>query len=128
MNISLKTKVTAFVALAVIAISAVSTSLFFSSYKRGLEREVLARGIALSEALARAVDEGLAAEDLNLIKQVEDIVHTNDVVLAQVFSSLWLGVASVPVEDLHVPPGPAAMEDFKIATELKSHYYEHESQ
>lgn len=126
MNISLKTKVTAFVALAVLAIGAVSTFLFFSAYKRGLEREVLARGIALSEALARALDDGLAAEDLNLIKQVEDIVHTDDVVLAQVFSSLWLGVASVPVDDLHVPPSPAAIEYFKEATEVNGHYYEQE--
>jgi hypothetical protein len=94
MNFTLRTKVTAFVAVVVITISMISTFLFISAQKRGIERELIARGFALSESLSRAIDEGLAAEDLNLIKSVEDIVHTKDVVLVQAFSTLWLGVAS----------------------------------
>jgi len=112
-RLSVTTKVTALVAVAVISMSSVSTYLYISAQKRGIEREVTARGIALSEALSRSVSEGLAEENLNLIRQVEDIVHTKDVILTQVFSSLWLDVASVPFDQLNVPPDPAAVEYFK---------------
>jgi PAS domain S-box-containing protein len=113
MNLSLKTKVLLFIAAVVLMVSSVSTFLFITAHKRSVEREVVARGIALTEALTRAVDEGLAAEDLNLIKDVEDIVHTKDVVLAQVYSTLWLAVAAVPTNLLNVPPSSAALEHFK---------------
>ncbi len=88
MTISLRAKVSLFIAAVVIAISAVSTILFISLHRQSIEREMVARGVALAEALSRAVDESLAAENLNLIKQVEDIVHTKDVVLTQVYSTL----------------------------------------
>jgi PAS domain S-box-containing protein len=109
MKHSLRTKVTAFVAIVVITVSMVSTFLSISAHRKSLERELLARSIALSEALSRAVDEGLAAENLNLIKQVADIVHTKDVLLVQVFSSLWLGINAIPLDQVNLPPSPAAV-------------------
>ncbi len=123
MNTSLKTRVTAVVAVVVITISLASTFLFISVQKRNIEREVIARGIALSEALSRAVDEGLAAENLNLIKYVEDIVHTKDVIDTQVFSTLWLGVASVPAGQLNDPPDPGAVEYYKTPKHDHNHFY-----
>ncbi len=127
MNLSLKTKVTAFIAVVVVTVSAVSTVLSISAEKRSIEGELIARGIALSESLSRSVDEGLAGENLNLIKHVQDIVRTHDVLLTQVFSSLWLGVASVPPERLNVPPNPKAVEYFKTHTNEHDHFYEHGS-
>ena len=123
MNVTLRTKVTAFVAVTVITISMISTFLFISAQKRGIERELIARGFALSESLSRAIDEGLAAEDLNLIKDVEEIVHTKDVVLVQAFSTLWLEVASAPVDQLNLPPDPAAVEHFKTTKMEYGHFY-----
>jgi len=120
MNLSLKTKVMAIVAVVVLTTSSVSTFLSVSANKASIEQQVIERGIALAEALSRSVDEGLAMENLNLMKHVEDIVHTKDVILTQVFSSLWLGVAAVPYDQLNVPPSSAALEYFK------SHKKEHD--
>ncbi len=126
MNFSLKTKVTVFIAVVVVTVSAVSTVLSISNEKRSIERELIARGIALSESLSRSVDEGLAGENLNLIKHVEDIVRTPDVVLTQVFSSLWLGVAAVPQNRLNVPPDPAAVAYFTTHRNEHDYYYRNE--
>ncbi len=124
MNVSLKTKVAVFIAVVVVAVSAVSTMLSISNEKRSIERELIARGIALSESLSRSVDEGLAGENLNLIKHVQDIVRTPDVVLTQVFSSLWFGVAAVPGNMLNAPPSPKAVEYFKTHKDEHDHYHE----
>ena len=113
MNLSLQTKVTLFIAAVVIAISAVSTSLFVSVHKKSMERETVARGLALNEALSRAVANSLASENLELIKQVQDIVHTRDVTLAQVYTTLWLAVDAYPREELEASPDSAAVEHFK---------------
>jgi len=113
MNLSLQTKVTLFIAAVVIAISAVSTSLFVSVHKKSMERETIARGFALNEALSRAVANSLASENLELIKQVQDIVHTRDVTLAQVYTTLWLAVDAYPREELDTSPDSAAVEHFK---------------
>ena len=112
MKLSLQTKVTVFIAVVVFAVSVITTVLSVHSHKKSIEREVTARGVALSEALARSVDEGLASENLNLINSVEEIVHNNDVVLTQVFSTLWLGVAAVPKDQLNVPPSADAVRAF----------------
>jgi PAS domain S-box-containing protein len=121
--LSLKTKVTLFITAVMIAASAVSTALFIAAQRDSVEREVIARGIALCEALSRSVDDGLASENLNLIKNVSDIVHTDDVLFTQVFSVVWLGVASVPVDRLNVPPAPEAMEYFKKNQQPTAHYF-----
>ncbi len=115
MKLSLQTKVTAFIAVVVLMVSAITTLLSVQSHRASIEREVTARGVALSEALARSVDEGLAAENLNLIKSVEEIVLTDDVILTQVFSTLWLGVAAVQPGQLNVPPSPEAVRFFSRA-------------
>ncbi len=122
MTFSLRTKVTVVIAVVVLAVSTVSTALFFAAQKRSMEQEVAARGVALAEALAQSVSEGLAAEDLNLIKHVQNIVHTDDIVLTQVFSPVWLGIAAVPVGQLNVPPGPAAIAYFKTHKEERDHF------
>ena len=124
MKLSLKTKVMVFVAAVVIFVTAISTFLSISAHRKSSEREVSARGVALSEALARSVDEGLAAENLNLIKHVADIVHTGDVLLTQVFSTLWLGVASDPPDQLNSPPSPAAIDYFKTHKGDHDSYHE----
>jgi PAS domain S-box-containing protein len=120
MRISLKARVGTFIVLVFASLGILSSLLFYTASRKSLEREVAARGLALSEALARAVDEGLAAENLNLIKQVEDIVHTADVSLVQVFSTLWLGVAAVPAEQLNEPPDPAVVAHFRMTGETDS--------
>ena len=123
MTLSLKTKVTLYVAAIMIAASAVSSTLFIAAQRDSVEREVIARGIALSEALARSVDNGLASENLNLIKNVSDIVQTNDVLFTQVFSVVWLGIASVPVDQLNVPPTPEAIDYFKKHQQQSANYF-----
>ena len=62
MKRSLRTKVTAFVALVVITVSMVSTVLSLSAHKKGVERELLARSIALSEAQAKSVVDALTSK------------------------------------------------------------------
>jgi len=123
MTISLRTKVTAVTAAVVVAASLISTALTISVEKRSMERQVVSRGAALAEALARAVSEGLAAENLDLIKEVEDIVHAKDVVLIQVLSPLWLGVASVPVDQLNTPPRQEAVAFFEAAKKTEHSYF-----
>jgi len=122
MIFSLKTKVMSFITVLVIGASLLSAYLSIAASRKSIERELIARGEALTEALARSVDEGLASENLNLIKHIEDIVHTNDVVLTQVFSTLWLGVGSVPGDQLNVPPNPAAVGYFKVHKNEHDHF------
>ncbi len=122
MKPTLQKKVTALTAVVVVAVTVVTTLLSLHAQRKGIEREVSARGIALAEALARSVDEGLAAENLNLIKHFEDTVHTKDVILAQVFSTLWLGVASIPGDQLNVPPEPDAISFFKKSRNEHDYY------
>lgn len=115
MKLSLKTKVTAFITLVVVVINLVSSLLFISAHKEHIEKEIIARGVTLTEALARAVDEGLASENLELIKTVEDIVHTDDVRLAQVFSILWLAVDAYPADKLNEKPDADAVKHFQTS-------------
>ena len=123
MRLSLRTKVTAFVTAIVIIISLVSTAYLIVAHKRSMEREIVARGVTLTESLSRAVADGLASENLELIKEGSDIVHTSDVVLAQVYSSLWLPVDAYPVKQLNEPPDPAALSHFKTREDSFYEYY-----
>ncbi|MBI5631950.1 MAG: PAS domain S-box protein [Nitrospirae bacterium] len=120
MRLSLKTKVTVFITVTVLVISIVSTIFFTTAHKKSIEREIMARGRTLSEALSRAVDEGLAAENLDFIKNVEDIVHTKDVILAQIFTDIWLPIDAFPLEQFEMLPDPKAKEHFQ--TDLESFY------
>ncbi|MBA4372794.1 MAG: hypothetical protein C0402_08000 [Thermodesulfovibrio sp.] len=121
MKLTLQKRVTFLIAAVVIMISVTSSLLFLSSYKKSMEREIIARGITMAESLSRAVDDGVAAENLDLIKSLEDIVHTKDVTLSQVYSSLWLAIDSYPADRQSEPPAPAAIEYFK--TEKNTHAY-----
>ncbi len=123
MTLSLRTKVTLVIAAVILATSLVRTLFVISAEREHIEHEVVVRGVALSEALARSVDDELASENLNLIKNVEDIVHTDDVLLTQVFSVVWLGVASVPLDHLNIPPAPAAIEYFKKNQQASANYF-----
>ncbi len=125
MRLSLRTKVTAFVTTIVVIVSLVSTSYLILAHKHSIEREIVARGVALTESLSRAVSNGLASKNLELIKEVSAIVHTSDVVLAQVYSSLWLPVDAYPFKQLNEPPDPAALSHFKTS---EGSFYEYHGQ
>lgn len=125
MRLSLRTKVTAFVTAIVIIVSLVSTSYLILAHKHGMEREIVARGFTLTESLSRAVANGLASNNLELIKEVSDIVHTSDVVLAQVYTSMWVPVDAYPFNQLNEPPDPAALNHFKTS---EGSFYEYHGQ
>ncbi len=120
MSLTLKTKVSLFITVTVLAISIVSTVLFTTAHKKSIEREIIARGTTLSEALSHAVDEGLAAENLDFIRKVQDVIHTKDVILAQIFSDLWLPVDAFPLEQFQTLPDLKAKEHFEA--DLKALY------
>ncbi len=115
MKVSLKTKVSTFVALIIIVISFISTYFFIYGHSRSIERELIARGTALSYSLAKAAEEGLAAEDLDLIKRAAHIVQAEDVVLVQVYSTIWEAIDAYPFERLKEPPDSDALNHFKIS-------------
>jgi len=117
MKLSLSAKVTIAIALVVTTISALSTFLFISFQKEALEREIAARGLTLSEALSRAVDDGLAAEQLDIIRAVSDIVHTKDVSLVQVFTPVWLAVDAYPAGKREEAPEAEALQHFAASEE-----------
>lgn len=113
MNLSLGTKVSAIVALIILLISTISTSIFITSHSRSIEREIIARGTALSEALAKAAETGLTTEDLNLLSRASHVVRSEDVSIVQVYSSLWTVADAYPLEKLNEPPMPEAIDHFK---------------
>ncbi len=118
MKFSLQAKITLLITVVAVTASATGSFLLISAYNRSLEREIINRGITMSEALSRAVAEGLASEDLQLIRQVQSIVHTDDVKLAQVYSTIWLPVDAYPLEEFNDPPDRAAIEHFKRGEDL----------
>ncbi|TAN43722.1 MAG: response regulator [Nitrospirae bacterium] len=123
MKISLQSRATIFVAAVVVAASAASALFFINAHKKSMEREIIVRGITLAESLSRAIHEGVASENLDFIKQVEEVVHTQDVALTQVYSSLWHAIDSYPIEKQNEPPDPSAMAFYKSN---KDHFYKKE--
>jgi PAS domain S-box-containing protein len=117
MRLSLKAKITLLITVVSVTTSATVSFILISDHKRSMERELINRGITMSEALSRAVAEGLASENLQLIQQVQSIVHTSDVKLAQVYSTVWLPVDAYPLEKFNEPPYQAAIEYFKTGKE-----------
>lgn len=120
MKISLQTKATIFVASVVIAVSIVSALFFISAHKKSMEREIIVRGLTMADSLSRAIHEGVASENLDFIKQFEEVVRTQDVELSQVFTSLWHAIDAYPAEKQNEPPDPAAVTFFK-STSAKKH-------
>lgn len=114
--ISLKTRVAFFLVAVIAVIGITATYVFIRHEKKYIGKEITARGIAMSESLARVVGDGMAAEDLVLIKKMAQIVHTKDVVQAQVFTNMWLAMDAWPFKDLNDPPSPAAVSHFKNST------------
>lgn len=122
MKLRLQKRVTLLIAAAVTAVSVTSMLLLVSSYQKSMEREIIARGITMSEALSRIIDDGVASENLDLIKQLGHIVHTRDVPLVQVYSSLWLAIDSFPIDRQSEPPAPEAIAYFKQAGNTHAHF------
>ncbi|MEK6651372.1 MAG: hypothetical protein AABY50_00400, partial [Nitrospirota bacterium] len=113
MRVSLQTKVSIFLALIIILISAVSTYLFTTAHTRSKEQGRIVRGTALAYSLSKAAEEGLIHEDLDLIKKASYIIKSPDVTLAQVYSDIWEAVDAYPFEKLKEPPNPDAVIYFK---------------
>ncbi|HWR98359.1 MAG TPA: hypothetical protein VN317_08045, partial [Candidatus Methanoperedens sp.] len=113
MKLPLRTRVSLFVVLSVVCLSLLTTLLFAWSLRATAEREIVVRGTALGQALARAAADGLAAEDLDLLDKAAYIVRSEDVLFAQVYSSIWSPIQAHPFEQLHVPPALRAIEHFQ---------------
>ena len=124
MKYSLGTRVTVFFVASIVVVAAASTYFFISSTRAAMERELLARGAILAEALSKAIDEGMATEDLDFIKKFSDIVHTNEVTLAQVYSTLWLPLYSQPPSMLEDASSPWARDHFTKSLDYYTPYYE----
>jgi hypothetical protein len=99
-KLSLQTKVSLFITVIVVVVSVISTYLFTIGFSRSEERGLIARGNALVYSLSKAAAEGLINEDLSLIRKASSVVKAPDVVLAQVFSDIWDGIESFPLERL----------------------------
>lgn len=112
MKISLKTKVSVLVTLVLLLISTISTYLFIASHTKTIERELVARGTALSYALSRTAQDGLASENLDLLNKASYIIQADDVSIAQVFSTLWDAVDAYPLDRAKEPPDPDAVRHF----------------
>ncbi|MEI6206805.1 MAG: ATP-binding protein [Desulfuromonadales bacterium] len=113
MKLTLNIKVTGFIVLVILTLGVICTLLYISSYKEGIRRELTARGITMAESLAMSVDEGVASENLDLISHVQKISYAQDVVLAQVFTTLWLQLDSYPHSAEAVPPEKEVVSHFE---------------
>jgi hypothetical protein len=116
MKVPLQTRVSFFVSLIIIAVSIVGTGIFTSAYEKSEERGLIARGTALGFALAKAAEEGLRQEDLDLIKKAADVIRTPDIALIQIYTDLWDAVDAYPLNHLHEPPLRQAVDHFKLST------------
>ena len=116
MNISLRYRVMALAVAIVLATSAANTALFLSVQKKGVEREIAARGLAMAGSLARVTAGGLASENLRLMKKMDEIVHTKDVTAVQVFDNLWVAVQADPQAGLNEAPDRLAVSHFKVSS------------
>jgi len=113
MHSSLQKRVTIFITLVILIIGALSTYLFTSAFSRSKERGLVIRGTALCTSLSKAAEEGLAKEDLSLIKKASHIIQAPDVTLAQVYSNIWEPVDAYPVRSWKNPPLAEAVSHFK---------------
>lgn len=113
MRIPLKTRVSLFITIAILGISSIGTAVFTTILRRIAEKEIVARGTALSYSLARAAREGLVAENLDLLQKAAHIVHAEDIKFAQVYSSIWSPVDAYPFEEMHELPSREAIRHFK---------------
>ena len=117
MNLTLRTRVSLFIAILVVLLSGTSTFFFTVAHRRTAEREIDARGTTLVQTLARAASRGLVAEDLDLLRQASSVVQAPDVRSLQIFSSIWEPVDAYPFIDLKNPPDLRALAHFKLSKE-----------
>ncbi len=110
---SLQMRVSVFITLIILLISTISTYLFISVHSKSKEQGLEVRGTALAYALAKAAEEGLVKEDLNLIKKSSYIVQAPDVTLAQVYSNIWAALDAYPITNIKEPPHPEAVKHFQ---------------
>lgn len=117
MSLSLRTRVSLFIAILVVLLSGTSTYFSTVAHRQTGEREIVARGTALVQTLARAALRGLVAEDLDLLRQASYVVQAPDVRSLQIFSSIWEPVDAYPFVDLKNQPDPRAVAHFLTAQE-----------
>jgi len=113
MKLSLQSKMAIFLTLTVFATSAVSSYLFISVYTDTREKELIARGTALSYILSKTAEEGLVRENLDLLRQASYVVQTEDLVFMQVYSNIWDAVDAYPFEKLNLLPQAEAIKHFE---------------
>jgi PAS domain S-box-containing protein len=112
-RVPLRLRVSLYIVLTVVSLSLSSTLLFGWYLRATAEKEIVARGTALTQSLARAAADGLAAEDLDLIDRAAEIVDAEDVLFAQVLSSIWSPIQAHPFEAMSAAPAPAALAHFQ---------------
>ncbi|MBI4709855.1 MAG: PAS domain-containing protein [Nitrospirae bacterium] len=113
MILSIKARLSIYVAITIIIISAVSTTFYILDSHRSIEKKLIIRGEALSFPLAKAADEGLVSENLDLIGKAAHIVRTEDVELVQVYSPVWGIIDAYPSAKLKDPPDSDAVKYFQ---------------
>ncbi|TAN41744.1 MAG: PAS domain-containing protein [Nitrospirae bacterium] len=113
MKSSLKLKILVPTVLVIVLISIVSVYLFNVGHKRSIERELTARGNALSYSLANAAEDGIVQENLDLLKKATYIINAEDVVLTQVYSSHWDAIDAFPFDRFRERPHEDALRHFK---------------
>jgi len=109
MKLTLGRKVVGVIIPFLVVISLATTTFLLLIYQRGMLQEIAARGTTMAESLARGVAEGIASENLGIIRNVQSIVQADDVILAQVYSSVWLPIDSYPDDNFSNPPDPSAV-------------------
>jgi len=127
LKISLHLKILIPLSLVIISISSVSTYFFVNSHRQSIEKQLIARGGALSYAMSKAAAEGIAREDLDLIRKAQHIINAEDVTLVQVYTNLWDMVDSYPFSRFRNPPDSDAIDhfresDFPFFREFKENY------
>ena len=113
MKYSLKTKVSILSAAVIILISSTAHLPFYICTQPQHRKEIIARGTALNASLSKAVAEGLATENIDLIKRAATLVEAEDVIFVQVYSSLWEAVDAYPFNRLKELPDADAVKRFK---------------
>lgn len=124
MNLSIRIRVILFVVAAISAVGLLTTYLHVRTENRVLEHELQARGTIIAESLSKAIDYGMATEDLDFIKEFSDIVHTDDVTMAHVYSTIWLPLYSQPQAMISEPVSAKAREYFDTRLDMYHPYTE----
>lgn len=118
MKLSIKTKISSVIALLIMAVAIINAAFFIRHSHRQMEDVLIEKGTALSSSLSKAAEEGMAGENLDLLKRAEYIVNEKGVTLSQIYSTAWNAVDAYPFEKLNESPLPEAIEHFKSSSSL----------